>query len=239
MLQPGSLVFTPPSTAVPTDQYARWWTWTPGASWQHPNGPNSSIDGLDHHPVVHVSWFDAQAYATWAGKRLPTEAEWERAARFGADGEQFTWGSQLRPDGTHMANIWQGEFPHRNTKTDGFVAAAPVHSFPPNAAGLNDMAGNVWEWTIDQFRPDTYRVGVVQLNEGKFSRNPKGPDTTADPRNPHASDSRVQKGDSFLCHRSYCESYRLSAKMAATPDSGMSHLGFRCVANAPAPTPSE
>ena len=169
------------------------------------------------------------AYAEWAGKRLPTEAEWERAARFGRDGERFVWGDELQPDGRHMANIWQGVFPHRNTVEDGFAATAPVKSFPPSAAGLYDMAGNVWEWTSDQFRPDTYRRRLREVEPDGCCRNPTGPDSTADPRNPHAPDSRVQKGGSFLCHESYCSSYRPSAKMAAPPDTGMSHLGFRCV----------
>jgi formylglycine-generating enzyme required for sulfatase activity len=232
VLVPGALVFTPPDHAVDRQDYAQWWTWTAGASWRHPQGPGSSNEGMDDHPVVHVSWDDAVAYAAWAGKRLPTEAEWERAARLGHDGERYVWGSELMPGGRHMANIWQGEFPYADTAADGFAAAAPVRSFAPNAAGLFDMAGNVWEWTADQFRPDMYAQRVSGAADGALCVNPRGPDTTADPRNPYASDSRVQKGGSFLCHASYCASYRPSAKMGCTPDTGMSHVGFRCVRDA-------
>ena len=187
--------------------------------------------------LVAVSWEDAVAYAEWARKRLPTEAEWERAARYEHDGARFIWGDELAPDGRLMANIWQGDFPHRNTVDDGFTGTAPVKSFPPSPLGLYDLAGNVWEWTNDQFRPDTYQQRITTLPEGGCCSNPTGPETTADPRNPYASDSRVQKGGSFLCHASYCESYRPSAKMAAPPDTGMSHLGFRCVSDSPAPDP--
>ena len=228
-LVPGSLVFTPPEHGVPLNDITRWWSWVPGASWRHPQGPGSDLEGLDDHPVVHVSWFDANAYAAWAGKRLPTEAEWERAARFGQDGQPYVWGRHFQPDGKARANVWQGRFPDRNSALDGFVATAPVASFPPNELGLFDMAGNVWEWTLDQFRPDTYEKRSAALEPGGCCSNPRGPDTTADPRNPYSPDSRVQKGGSFLCHASYCSSYRPSAKMAAPPDSGMSHLGFRCV----------
>jgi sulfatase modifying factor 1 len=235
VLTPGALVFTPPDHAVDLRDYSQWWTWTLGANWRHPEGPGSTIEGRDDHPVVQVSWEDARAYAEWAGKRLPTEAEWERAARFGSDNQRFIWGAQLHPNGRHMANIWQGTFPHRNTADDGHRGAAPVASFPPNALGLYDMAGNVWEWTADRFRPDTYRQRVAQLEEGGCCFNPQGPETTADPRNPYAADSRVQKGGSYLCHASYCESYRPSAKMASPPDTGLNHLGFRCVMDAPAP----
>ena len=229
VLVPGSLVFTPPSTPVPLDDVSRWWTWTPGASWRHPQGPGSTIEGKDEFPVVHVSWFDAVAYAEWAGKRLPTEAEWERAARLDNPGARYAWGDELVPHGVHRANIWQGSFPHENRPEDGFAGAAPVQSFPPTSIGLYDLAGNVWEWTADRFRPDTYALRVRDMEPGTCCSNPKGPATTLDPRNPFAEDSRVQKGGSFLCHASYCSSYRPSAKMASTPDSGLGHLGFRCV----------
>ncbi|QDU71007.1 formylglycine-generating enzyme family protein [Mucisphaera calidilacus] len=229
VLVPGSLVFTPPDRAVNLRDYTQWWTWTPGASWRQPEGPGSSIVGRDDYPVVQVAWDDAMAYATWAGKRLPTEAEWERAARFGRDGARFTWGDELMPEGRQMANIWQGRFPYRNTGGDGFVGVAPVGRFPPNELGLHDMAGNVWEWTLDQFRPDAYRQRVARLGEETCCVNPTGPETAADPRNPFSKDSRVHKGGSYLCHASYCESYRPSAKMASPPDSAMNHLGFRCV----------
>ena len=235
MLRPGSLVFTPPGNAVDLRNFSQWWTWTIGASWRHPRGPGSGIDGKDDHPVVHVSWDDAAAYARWAGKRLPTEAEWERAARLHRDGERFVWGDALTPGGKHMANIWQGEFPHSNTAEDTFSGIAPVKQFPPNGAGLYDMAGNVWEWTADQFHPNAYRERIADVDRGSHCINPTGPDSTAAPRNPLSQDSRVQKGGSYLCHASYCESYRPSAKMASPRDSGMSHLGFRCVADAPPP----
>lgn len=238
-LVPGALVFRPPSDQADLRDASQWWAWTPGASWRRPSGPNSSLAGKESHPVIHVSWEDARAYATWAGKRLPTEAEWERAARLGQDGARFIWGDDFRPNDQHMANIWQGEFPHRNTAADKYSGTAPVGSFPPNALGLYDMAGNVWEWTNDQFRPDTYAVRTKTLKPGAYCVNPTGPTTTADPRHPYAPDSRVQKGGSFLCHASYCESYRPSAKMATPPDTGMSHLGFRCVADLPPPARTE
>ncbi len=229
VLQPGSLVFTPPDHAVDLRDFSQWWTWTHGANWRHPEGQGSSIAKKADYPVVHVSWEDAAAYAKWAGKRLPTEAEWEHAARYGQDGRRFTWGDEFLPGNTHMANIWQGTFPHRNTGGDGFRYAAPVKSFPPNSIEIYDMAGNVWEWTADQFNPGDYARRVEALEGGTCCSNPTGPVTTADPRNPYAKDSRVQKGGSYLCHADYCESYRPSAKMASPPDTGMSHLGFRCV----------
>ncbi|MEE2908210.1 MAG: SUMF1/EgtB/PvdO family nonheme iron enzyme [Planctomycetota bacterium] len=233
LLQPGSMVFTPPSESVPLDDFFQWWQWVPGASWQHPEGPGSTIKGREDHPVVHVSWDDAVAYATWADKRLPTEAEWERAARFGQDDKRFTWGNEFKPDEKPRANIWQGEFPHRNTTVDGHAGTAPVGSFPPNKAGLHDMAGNTWEWTGDLYRHDAY---AQRVDSGQPTANPTGPSTTADPRNPYAPVSRVQKGGSFLCHESYCTSYRPSAKMGVSPDSGLNHLGFRCVLPAPSIT---
>ena len=237
VLVPGALVFTPPEHPVDLRDYSRWWTWTPGANWRHPLGPDSSIEGMDHYPVVQVSWFDATAFAKWAGKRLPTEAEWERAARFGEDDQPFAWGSELQPDERHMANIWQGRFPYDNTSADGFDGIAPVGSFPPSELGFFDIAGNVWEWTSDQFRPDAYARRVRDLEPGTCCSNPTGPTSTADPRNPFASDSRVHKGGSFLCHASYCSSYRPSAKMASPPDNGMNHLGFRCAKTRVHPSP--
>ncbi|MDX9911593.1 MAG: formylglycine-generating enzyme family protein [Phycisphaerales bacterium] len=235
MLAPGSMVFTPPRHEVELGDFTQWWSWVPGADWRHPTGPGSSIDGMDNYPVVHVSWDDAEAYCAWTGKRLPTEAEWEHAARFEHDGEKFAWGDELEPGGRHLANIWQGSFPYDNTGEDGFAGAAPARSFPASALGLYDMAGNVWEWTADQFRPDAYAQRVRALEPGGCCVNPQGPESTADPRNPYSGDSRVQKGGSFLCHASYCESYRPSAKMASPRDTGMSHVGFRCVSDAPGP----
>lgn len=228
-LEPGSLVFTPPDHAVDLRDFSQWWTWTKGADWMHPTGPGSSLEGMEEHPVVHVSWDDATAYAAWAGKQLPTEAQWERAARFEHDGMRYVWGDDLAPNAQAMANIWQGTFPHHNTAEDGFSGSAPVGSFPPNALGLYDMSGNAWEWTKDLFNPDAYTKRVGELDEGQCCSNPTGPVVAVDPRNPLVADSRVQKGGSFLCHASYCSSYRPSAKMASPPDSGLSHLGFRCV----------
>lgn len=233
LLVPGSLVFAPPTEPVALDDPARWWSFVPGANWRSPEGPASSLAGRDDHPVLHVSWFDATAYAAWAGKRLPSEAEWERAARFGADGQRYTWGDELEPDGRPRANIWQGRFPDLNTLRDGFATAAPVGSFPPAALGLCDMAGNVWEWTADRFDPEAYAQRVAELEPGACCVNPTGPAGSVDPRNPFAADSRVHKGGSFLCHASYCSSYRPSAKMATSPDTSTNHLGFRCVRDGP------
>ena len=222
-LVPGSLVFTPPTEKVPTTNAARWWKWVPGACWEHPEGPKSDIKGKDDHPVVHVSWDDATAYAKWAGKRLPTEAEWEYAARGGLVGKRFAWGDEAptETDGKR-ANIWQGTFPHENTKADGWERTAPVKSYPANGYGLYDAAGNVWEWCSDWYRADAYsgRKGVTA--------NPTGPDTFWDPNEPLVP-KRVTRGGSFLCHVTYCESYRPAARRGTATDTGMSHLGFRCV----------
>ncbi|GJM21300.1 MAG: hypothetical protein DHS20C15_12150 [Planctomycetota bacterium] len=234
-LAPGTMVFRSPSQVEGLANYGQWWVWTTGASWRHPFGPESDLEGLHDHPVVHVSWDDANAYCAWAGKRLPTEAEWESAARFGHDGERFAWGHELEPGGAHRANIWQGEFPVIDKGLDGFTGVAPVRSFPPNELGFYEMSGNVWEWTADQFRLDTYALRSEALDPGGCCVDPRGPDSTKDPRNPFAERSYVQKGGSFLCHASYCSSYRPSAKMATTPDSAMSHLGFRAVWDGPPP----
>ena len=223
-LVPGSMVFTPTSGPVPLDNAAAWWRYVPGACWKTPDGPGSTIDGKDDHPVVHVSWDDASAYAKWAGKRLPTEAEWEYAARGGFDRKRFAWGDQAPSDDANLANIWQGQFPHRNTKSDGFERTAPVKSYPPNGYGLYDTAGNVWEWCSDWYRADEYerRAGRGTIDK------PTGPTDSWDPAEPWAP-KRVTRGGSFLCHVSYCESYRPAARRGTAPDTGMSHLGFRCV----------
>ena len=224
-LTPGSLVFTPPADPVPLDEVSAWWRWQHGANWQHPEGPDTTLDGRGNHPVVHVSWDDAAAYAAWAGKRLPTEAEWEYAARGGLDGKRFAWGDEFMPQGHHMANTFQGDFPHRHTDEDGFQGTSPVKSFPPNGYGLYDVAGNVWQWTADWYRTDTF---AERANDPRLCDNPVGPTSSFDPDDPYAK-QRVIKGGSFLCHVTYCESYRPSARRGTSPDTGSSHVGFRLV----------
>jgi formylglycine-generating enzyme len=219
----GSLVFTMTVGPVDLQDYSQWWKWTPGASWQHPEGPNSHLDGREQHPVVHVSWDDAVAYANWAGKRLPTEAEWEFAARGGLRDKPYVWGDENPTDKGTFANIWQGAFPHTNSKLDGFERTAPVRSFKPNGFGLFDMAGNVWEWCAD-----AYDYNAFARRAGKnVIANPLV-EQSFDPRNPRAI-SRAQRGGSFLCNDSYCSRYRPSARHGLSPDTGMSHVGFRCV----------
>ncbi len=229
MLLPGSLVFTPPDHAVPADDMRGWWTWTTGASWRHPEGPKSSIEGRENHPVVHVAWDDAAAYAKWAGNQLPTEAEWEYAARGGLVDKRFPWGAEEPTDRDPRCNIWQGEFPWKNTLKDKYMRTAPVKSFAPNGYGLYDMAGNVWEWCSDNYRADEYER-VLTESKGAVLVNPAGPRDSWDPDDAiDSTTKRVIRGGSFLCHKSYCESYRSSARRGQTPDTSMSHLGFRCV----------
>jgi formylglycine-generating enzyme required for sulfatase activity len=223
-LVPGSLVFTPPAGRVRLDDYSQWWAWVPGSDWRHPEGPRSSIAGRDDHPVVHVSWDDAMAYARWAGKRLPTEAEWEFAARGGLEGKPYIWGDEPPTDQHIFANIWQGEFPNANSNGDGFVRTAPVKSFPPNRFGLYDMAGNVWEWCADWYDHDLYRQRALL----SVVVNPRGPDHSNDPSRPYEA-LRVQRGGSFLCTDEYCSRYRPSARQGGSIDTGQSHVGFRCV----------
>ncbi|TRD20640.1 formylglycine-generating enzyme family protein [Palleronia caenipelagi] len=228
MLFAGSVVFTPPDHPVPLDSHFRWWSLTPGANWRHPYGKGSSIAGRDDHPVVHITYDDARAYAAWARKDLPTEAEWEFAARGGHEGRRFAWGDELMPDGRFMANTWQGDFPHGNTKADGYDRTSPVGSFPPNDFGLYDMIGNVWEWTCDWYAahhavaesccetPGPHRGGPM---EGSF-----------DPTQPNSPIPRkVLKGGSHLCSPLYCKRYRPAARHAQPVESGTSHIGFRCV----------
>lgn len=218
----GSLVFVPPAQPVPLDHIANWWRYTPGANWRQPEGPGSSIAGKENHPVVHVAFEDAQAYARWAGKRLPTEAEWELAARGGLSGKRFAWGDEKTPAGRHLANTFQGHFPDRDTRDDGFGGTAPVRSFPPNGYGLYETIGNVWEWTSDW-----YDAHAHQRQQAGIA-NPTGPAKSFDPNEPFAQ-KRVTKGGSYLCSDDYCVNYRPSARQGTSFDSGASHIGFRCV----------
>tara|TARA_R110002111_G_scaffold78074_1_gene123883 strand:- start:908 stop:1990 length:1083 start_codon:yes stop_codon:yes gene_type:complete len=225
IMQPGSLVFKKTKTSVPNlYDYSQWWEWKIGANWKHPNGPDSDITGKENHPVVHIALEDALAYCKWSGKRLPTEAEWEYAARAGQEDAPFFWGDDIEELISH-ANSWEGEFPVDNTMEDGFERRAPVMSYPKNGFGLYDMAGNVWEWTNDWYNTNYYKE-LADKND--VVRNPKGAAEAFNSTNPY-SEEKVIKGGSFLCSASYCASYRISARMATSPDSGMEHLGFRTV----------
>lgn len=227
IMQPGSLTFRKTKSTVSNlYDFSQWWKWTIGANWKQPNGPGSSIKGKENHPVVHIAYEDALAYCEWKGRRLPTEAEWEWAARGGNTNKVFFWGD----DKTLLhknANTWEGEFPVDNTEQDGFEEQAPVKSYAPNGFGLYDMAGNVWEWTSDWYNTNYYKEVKVSNSTLK---NPKGANTPFNDRDPYARE-KIMKGGSFLCSDSYCASYRVSARMATSLDSSLEHLGFRTVAS--------
>jgi formylglycine-generating enzyme len=221
----GSTVFTPPAGPVPLNNHFHWWRYVHGADWRHPEGPQSDIAGRGSYPVVQVAYDDAVAYARWAGKRLPTEAEWEFAARGPQAGKRYSWGDELNPGGKWQANIWQGKFPVTDTAADGFAGIAPVKKFPPSAFGLYDMAGNVWEWCADWYRPDYFRELAAS---GGVTRNPRGPAASFDPAEPDQP-KRVHRGGSFLCTEQYCTRYLMGTRGKGEPSTAANHLGFRCV----------
>jgi formylglycine-generating enzyme len=221
----GSVIFSPPDHDVPLDNHFQWWNYVHGANWRHPLGPASDIKGKENYPVVHIAYEDALAYAKWAGKRLPTEAEWEFAARGGIAGKPFVWGDEFRPHGKWMANTHQGHFPVHDSGEDGYVGIAPVAEFPANGYGLYDMAGNVWQWTTDWYRPDYYQQLAAA---GGVARNPRGPDTSYDPSEPNEP-KKVHRGGSYLCTDQYCSRYIVGTRGKGEPSTGTNHLGFRCV----------
>jgi len=219
-LVPGSLVFTSSNGPVPLDDWTQWWAWMPGADWRHPQGPGTTLHGLDLHPVVHVGFEDAQAYAVWSGKALPTEEQWEFAARGGLDGQRYPWGDEFMPRGRLMANTWHGRFPWENLRPHGFAGTSPVRRFPPNGYGLYDVAGNVWEWTADPWTEDHSGDGGPETDHACCSPTSRIAE----------ADRRVSKGGSHLCAPSYCLRYRPAARQGHSVRSTTGHLGFRCVA---------
>jgi sulfatase modifying factor 1 len=228
----GSVVFTPPGHDVTLDDHYQWWAYVHGADWRHPEGPGSNIDGRMDHPVVHVAYADVEAFAQWADKRIPTEAEWEFAARGGLEGKPYVWGDEFQPGGKFMANTFQGEFPNHNTGEDGFMATSPVRAFPPNGYGLYGMAGNVWEWVADWYRPDTY---AKRAAAGVVVHNPTGPADSFDPAEPGVA-KHVHKGGSFLCTDQYCSRYMPGGRGRGVADTGTNHVGFRLVRDAAGPS---
>ena len=226
----GSTVFTPTTNTVPLDDYFQWWRYVHGANWRHPTGPDSDIKGKGNYPVVQIAYADAVAYAKWADKRLPTESEWEFAARGGLTGKTYFWGDELKPGGKWMANIYEGQFPVKDTGEDGFAGIAPVGQFPANGYGLFDMAGNVWQWVSDWYRPDYYTT--LKLT-GTVVRNPQGPSSSYNPGDDQPQ--RVQRGGSFLCTDQYCTRYMMGTRGKGDSDTGSNHVGFRCALKMPEP----
>ncbi len=228
----GSVVFSPPDHPVSLNDHFQWWSYVRGANWRHPLGPGSDIKGKGNYPVVHIAYADAEAYAKWAGKRLPTEAEWEFAARGGLTGKPFVWGDSFRPNGKWMANTHQGHFPDQDTGADGYAGIAPVAQYPANGYGLYDMAGNVWQWISDWYRPDYYQQLAAI---GEVARNPQGPASSYDPAEPNQP-KKVHRGGSFLCTDQYCSRYIVGTRGKGEVSTGTNHLGFRCVQDAPRKT---
>ena len=221
----GSVIFAPTDHEVPLNDHLQWWSYVKGANWRRPLGPDSDIKGKEKYPVIHMAYPDAEAYAKWAGKRLPTEAEFEFAARGGLTGKTYTWGDEFRPGGKWMANTWQGKFPVKDAGEDGYAGIAPVKSFPANGYGLYDMSGNVWQWCSDWYRPDYYET---LADKGGVARNPQGPDESFDPSEPGVK-KRVHRGGSFLCNDQYCSRYIVGTRGKGEVETGTNHLGFRVV----------